>query len=139
MLRYLKGTLGLGLLFALVPIDLPLVVYTDADHVGCRVTRQLTSGVCVFLENNLIVWSSWKQLVVAQSVGEDKYRVIAQGVTEILWLKSLFAELGYQCVHTPIVWSDNMDAKSIAENLVFHSRTEHIEIDVHFARKCGKW
>jgi len=71
--------------------------------------------------------------VVARSVGE--YRAIAQGVTEVLWLKSLFGELGYSCTHTPVIWSDNLATKSIAENLVFHSRTKHIEIDIHFVRE----
>jgi len=52
-----------------------------------------------------------------------------------MWLKSLFFELGYPCLSTPIVWSDNLAAKSIAENLVFHSRTKHVEIDVHFVRE----
>ena len=95
LLRYLKGTLGLGLFFSPAPIDIPLIVYIDADYTGCKVSRQSTSGVCVFLGHNLIVWSSRKQTVVAQSVGETEYRAIAQGVNEILWLKSLFAELGY--------------------------------------------
>jgi len=33
------------------------------------------------------------------------------------------------------VWSDNLVAKSIVENPVFHSCTKHIEIDVHFVRE----
>ena len=95
--------------------------------------------MCVFLENNLIVWSSWKKLIVARSVGEAEYRAIAQGVTEVMWLKSLFSELGYPCMHPPVVWSDNLAAKNIAENPVFHSHTKHIEIDIHFLReKCGE-
>ena len=36
LLRFLKGIVGLGLLFT--PSDLSLEVYTDADHAGCRVT-----------------------------------------------------------------------------------------------------
>ena len=56
-------------------------------------------------------------------------------MTEILWLKSLFSELGYNSGSKPIVWRDNLAAKSIAENPVFHSRTKHIEIDVHFVRE----
>jgi len=86
----------------------------------------------VFLGNNLIIWSSRKQLVVARSVGEAEHKAIAQGVTEIRWLKSLFSELGYPCAHVPILWSDNLTAKSIVENLVFHARAKHLEIDIHF-------
>jgi len=47
----------------------------------------------------------------------------------------LFSELGYKCDSIPIVWSDNLAAKSIAENPVLHSCTKHIEIDVHFVRE----
>ena len=94
VLCYLKGSVGQGLLFFPVPYDLPLVVYCDADHAGCKVTRKSTSGVCVFLGNNLVVWSSRKQTVVVWSVGEATYRAIDQGVIEIMWLVSLFFELG---------------------------------------------
>jgi len=95
--------LDLGLFFAPTPLDLPLVVYTDADHASYKVNRRSTSGICVLLGQNLIVWSSRKQTVVARSVEEAEYRAIAQGVTEILWLQSLFLELGYSCGSTPIV------------------------------------
>jgi len=73
--------------------------------------------------------------VVARSVGESEYRALAQGVTEVLWLKSLFAELGYSFSKIPIIWCDNMEAKTIGENHVFHSRIKHIEIDVHFVKR----
>ena len=55
LLRYLKGTVGLGLFFSPSNTDLSLNVYTDADHAGCRVSRRSTSEVCVFLGNNLRV------------------------------------------------------------------------------------
>ena len=71
----------MGLLFSPSSPDLSLTVYTDADHAGCRVTRRSTSGLCVFLGSNLIIWSSHKQSVIARSVGEVEYRAIAQGVT----------------------------------------------------------
>ncbi|XP_052208544.1 uncharacterized mitochondrial protein AtMg00810-like [Diospyros lotus] len=135
LLRYLKGTVGLGLLFTPSPDDLSLTVYTDVNHAGCKVTRKSTSGLCVFLGKNLLIWSSRKQSMVARSIGEAKYRAIAQGFTKILWLKSLFSELGYPCSKVPIIWSDNMATMSIAENLVFHSRTKDIKIDVYFVHE----
>jgi len=68
-------------------------------------------------------------------VGEAEYRAIALGVTELMWLKLLFQELGYPCAAIPIVWSDNLATKSMSENSIFHSRTKHIELDIHFVRE----
>ena len=93
----------MGLLFAPTPRDLSLTVYTDTDHAGCKVTRRSTSWLCVLLGQNLLVWSSRKQSVVARSVGESEYRIVAQGVTKVLWLKSMFSELGYSCAHVPVL------------------------------------
>ena len=82
-----------------------------------------------------MVWGSRKQSIEARFVGEAEYRVVAQGVIEVLWLKSLFLELGYPCVNTLVLWCDNLVAKSIAENPMFHSRIKDIQIDVHFVRE----
>jgi len=35
----------------------------------------------------------------------------------------------------PILLCDNQSAVSIANNLVFHNRTEHMEIDIFFVRE----
>ena len=70
--------------------------------------------------------------MVARWVGKAEYKASAQGVIEVLWPKSLFTKLGYPCVHTPIIRSDNLTTKSIVENLVFHLYSKHIEIYVHF-------
>ena len=34
----------------------------------------------------------------------------------------------------PLIWCDNMSAGSLAANPIFHARTKHLEIDLHFVR-----
>lgn len=53
----------------------------------------------------------------------------------MLWLKSLFSELGYMVSGSPILWCDNTAAKSMSENPVFHSLTKCFEIEIHFVQE----
>jgi hypothetical protein len=57
ILRYLHGSLDYGLLLRPSPM-LELVVYTDADWVGCSDTRWSTVSYVVFLDVNLIFWTA---------------------------------------------------------------------------------
>ena len=60
---------------------------------------------------------------------------MASVATELIWLQSLFKELGIEVELVPVLWCDNMGPLSLAENSVFHAKTKHIEIDVHFVRE----
>jgi hypothetical protein len=55
--------------------------------------------------------------------------------TEIMWLTSLFQELGHSLSSPSILWCDNLDATFFAVNPVFHSLTKHIELDFYFDRE----
>ena len=39
-----------------------------------------------------------------------------------------------QCIEKLVIWCDNLSATKLAHNPVFHSRTKHIEIDMHYVR-----
>ena len=83
VLHYLKGNLEKGILFKKND-TFSLEAYTDADYAGSIVDRRSTTGHCTFLGGNLVTWSSKKQNVVARSFAESKFRVIAQGLCELL-------------------------------------------------------
>nr|GEW39860.1 ribonuclease H-like domain-containing protein [Tanacetum cinerariifolium] len=74
--RYVRGTLDYGLqLFSFSTTD--LVAYSDVNWAGCPTTRRPTSGYYVFLGNNLLSWSSKRQLTLSRSSVEADYRVVA--------------------------------------------------------------
>lgn len=47
-------------------------------------------------------------------------------------IRNLLHEGGFQLSGTPIIWYDNLGAGALAANPIFHARTKHIEIDVHY-------
>ena len=91
VMHYLKGNPRKGILFKKNDA-FSLEAYTDADYAGSIVDRRSTTRYCTFLEGNLVTWKSKKHNVVAWSSGELEFRVIAQGLCELLWLKIILDE-----------------------------------------------
>lgn len=60
---------------------------------------------------------------------------MANATMGLLWLHSLCQELGVSVSTPHQLWSDNISAVALASNPVFHVRTKHIEVDVHFIRE----
>ncbi|KAL6348021.1 hypothetical protein AAG906_037750 [Vitis piasezkii] len=118
LLRYVSGTRTPSLSFR--PIArFTLEGFSDADWT-CNVDdRRSITGYCV----------------VARSSTESKYRALASVTMELIWIKSLLDELQLPLQHHPIAWCDNLGAHALAHNPVYHSRTKHIEVDVHFIRE----
>ncbi|XP_022032764.1 uncharacterized mitochondrial protein AtMg00810-like [Helianthus annuus] len=88
IMRYLKGTIDHGVLFKSNG-HLKIQGYTDADWAGDKGDRRSTSGYFTLVGGNLVTWRSKKQKVVALSCAEAEFRGIAQGLTEILWIRKL--------------------------------------------------
>ncbi|XP_071740452.1 uncharacterized mitochondrial protein AtMg00810-like [Rutidosis leptorrhynchoides] len=127
------GTTDLGLqLYASSPTT--LVAYSDADWDGCPTTRRSTSGYCVFLGNNLLSWSSKRQLTPSRSSAEAEYRGVANAVAETCWVRNLLRELHCPLTSATLVYCDNVSSVYLSTNPVQHQRTKHIEIDIHFVR-----
>jgi len=53
---------------------------------------------------------------------------------EMMWLKNLLLELGFRKPRPMSVFCDNQFAIYIKQNLVFHERSKHIEVDCHLVK-----
>ncbi|GJX04818.1 ribonuclease H-like domain-containing protein [Tanacetum coccineum] len=89
---------------------------------------------CVFLGNNLLSWSSKRQVTLFRSSTEAEYRGVANAVAETCWLHNLLRELHTPLSTATLVYCDNVSAVYLSSNSVQHQRTKHIEIDIHFVR-----
>lgn len=88
----------------------------------------------MFLGNNLVSWSSKRQVIVSRSSAEAEYRGVAHAVAESCWLRQLLTELNHAPKRATIIYCDNVSAMYLSSNPVQHQRTKHIEIDLHFVR-----
>jgi hypothetical protein len=134
ILRYLKSSQGKGLLFSRHD-HLKIEAYIDADWAGSIMDRRSKLGYCTFVGGNLVTWQSKKQSMVARFSAGAEFRAIAHGVCEILWLKILLKELGFDSKDSVRLYCDNKAAISIAHNPVQHDQTKHVDIDRHFIKE----
>ncbi|KAH9668130.1 retrovirus-related pol polyprotein from transposon RE1 [Citrus sinensis] len=136
VLRYLQATITHGLYIQQEGTleTIGLTGYSDADWACDIDDRKSIGAYCIFLGNNLVSWSSKKQAIVAQSSTESEYRALSAASSELTWLQSLFFELKIIKLPTPVLWCDNQGAGDLAKNPVFHSKSKHIELDVHYIR-----
>jgi hypothetical protein len=132
ILRYLVATPCFGIWYP-KGSTFDLIGYSDSDYAGCKVDRKSTSGTCQFLGRSLVSWSSKKQTPVALSTAEAEYVAAGQCCAQLLWMRQTLRDFGYNLSKVPLL-CDNESAIRMADNLVEHSRTKHIDIQHHFLR-----
>ncbi|GKE72396.1 putative ribonuclease H-like domain-containing protein, partial [Tanacetum coccineum] len=130
--RYLKGQPKLGLWY---PRDSPfdLEAFSDSDYAGASLNRKSTTGGSQFLGKRLISWQCKKQTIVANSTIEAEYVAAANCCGHVLWIQNQMLDYGFNFMNTKI-YIDNESTICIVKNLVFHSKTKHINIIHHFIR-----
>ncbi|GKA60331.1 ribonuclease H-like domain-containing protein [Tanacetum coccineum] len=112
-----------------------LNAYSDADWAKCVITRKSVTWYCVFLNDSLVSWKSKKQNTLSKSSTEAKYRALASVTSEVIWILKILKDLNINNILPVNLHCDSNSAIKIAVNPVFHERTTHLEIDLHFVRE----
>lgn len=97
MLKYLKGTVGHGIVYGRVNRSSDqLLGYIDSDFAGDLDKRRSITKYVYTLCGGAVSWKASLQLVVALSINEVEYIALSEVVKEAIWLKGLVTELGLE-------------------------------------------
>jgi hypothetical protein len=130
VMRYLKGTLDFGLCYN-GDQDFRLIGYTDSDWAGSVFDINITSG-CFSLGSTITSWQSRKQYSITLSTTEVEYIDACSASCEAIWLRKLLTGLFDLEMEETMILCDNQSCINMTENLVFHDKSKHIEIQYHY-------
>ncbi|CAJ2647569.1 unnamed protein product [Trifolium pratense] len=137
ILRYVKGTLGVGILFPASDRNkqCKLVGYTDSNWCGDIEDRKSTAGYIFYFGEAPISWCSKKEPVVALSSCEAEYIAASLSTCQAIWLKNLIEELSQDKCESVTLRIDNVSAINLAKNPISHGKSKHIELRFHYLRE----
>jgi hypothetical protein len=113
-------------------IDMIWKEYIDSDWAWSVGDRKRTFRCCFTLGSSMVSWCRRKQTYVALSTAEAEYIALGMSVSEVVWLRNLIAYLSEHVLDSTIIHYGNQICVKISENLVFHDKSNHIEIKYHY-------
>jgi hypothetical protein len=135
LFRYLRGNNDYGLHYRQGK-DSTLLDYVDANWAGDRNDRKSNTGYMFHLWSIPRPWQTHKQPCVALSFIESEYMAVSSTARKASWIRRLLTELKLLEITQPTkIRCDNQSAIKLAENLVFHTRTKHIETQHHYIKE----
>lgn len=135
MLRYIKGTLDVGLVYKAVENPPLLEVYSDADWANDTTDRRSITGCVVKLFGCTVGWLTWKQQTVSLSSTEAELAALCTAACHTLWTIRVLDDLG-KPVDGPVpMFEDNQSTIRIAEDSRDCKRLKHVDTKFHFLRE----
>ena len=131
--RYLLGTSKYSLVYD-GKSGGGLIGFADSDWASDPITRKSTTGYLVKLANGVFCWNSRAQKSIALSSTEAEYMSLSDTSRQLVWIRSLFEELGIQLMPIPLC-GDNQGSIFLASNPVQEKRIKHIDLRYHYIRE----
>jgi hypothetical protein len=94
IMRYLKGTVDIYLVYGTNGSTGKLVSYADSDYGGNRIKRRFLTCYIFTLYRCTINWKATLQPIVTLATTEAKHMSVTKGVNEGIWLHGLIDSLG---------------------------------------------
>jgi hypothetical protein len=107
VLWYLKGTTHMQLVYSLSPSPNLFTTYSDANLSGNPNNSHSTSRFAICMGGSAIQWGSCLQPHVCLLSTKSKYTTASKVRCEVIWMRYLFEELGYDVSHLAPLLLDN--------------------------------
>ena len=128
--RYLKPTINYKLRYKLrcESID----VYCDADYGNDKNSSKSINGQCTFVYWCLVNWSSKKQSKVSTSTCQAELLAIADGVSELIYIKQLMSDFVNVIPEKINLFNDNNGAIATCHNGGDFVKNKHYRIKINY-------
>jgi hypothetical protein len=133
IVRYLAGTIDMGITFTRSSKPQPLHGFSDSDFAADVDTRRSVSGFCFLMHGGAVAWASRQQATVAASTVEAELMALSEAVKTSLWLQKVARTLSMQSQPMQI-YGDNQGTIALVHNESSSARTKHISVHHLFTR-----
>jgi hypothetical protein len=133
-LRYVKGTLDIGIKYEYTSSDSEIVkmeAFSDADFAGDVKVRKSVTGYVIMMSGGPISWCSRTLSIIALSTTEAEYVAAAECCKELKYLRMLIEELTGKRVEAEFCVDNQSAIKLIESGQVTH-RSKHIDVGYHY-------
>ena len=134
LLQYLKGTVDLKLMYSLSSSPDWFTTYSGADLSGNPDNSQSTGGFMICVGGGAVQWGSRLQPHVLLSSTESEYTIASKVTCEVMWMRHLFEEIGYDMSRPSLLLLDNKSVIQVAKHPEHQSMMKHVHWAYHWIR-----
>ena len=134
VLRYLKGTRNLSIIYKRQEHTLTILGHSDSDWAADSNDRKSFTGYVFMVHGGPATWTSHKQTTVAHSSTDSEYMAISDASREAIARIQFFQELSIPSAPI-LILADSNTALDIANgDAINHRKAKHIDIKYHAIR-----
>ena len=110
------------------------MTYSDSNLSGNPDNRQSTGGFAICMGGGAVQWGSQLQPHVSLLSTESEYTTVSKVGCEVLWMRYLLEEFGYDVSKPSPIFVDNASAIQVARHPEHQSTMKHVHHAYHWIR-----
>ena len=134
ILRYLRGTVDMSLVYSGCSSPDLFTAFSDADLGGNPDNSRSTGGFAICIGGGAVQWGSRLHPHVSLSSTESEYTTVSKVGCEVMWMRYLLGEFGYDTSRPSPILVDNASAIQVARHPEHQSTMKHVHRTYHWIR-----